>query len=232
MKKVKVIMFVFAIGCFSTGLIAQNVSDLPSNSFPFNLGGQTVMKYDKRYVGVKGFHTFFENFQPGAVELRKGEVANGWISYDAYTDNLLATIEKTKDTVQLRKDLVKGFVIKRPSASEVVFVKKEVNGIPTFLYELSRDSISMYCKVSKRIIKAEIGGAYNVTEKNYNEFVTENTYFVTKSGALTELPKSKKGVIKTFPEFKDQISDFFKVNKIDFNNYNHMKSLVVFINSL
>jgi hypothetical protein len=232
MKKVKVIMFVFAIGCFSTGLIAQNVSDLPSNSFPFNLGGQTVMRYDKRYVGVKGFHTFFENFQPGAVELKKGEVANGWISYDAYSDNVLARIEKTKDTVQLRKDLINSFVIKRPSVSEVVFVKKEVNGVPTFLYELSRDSISMYCKVSKKIVRAEIGGAYNTTDKKYDEFVTENTYFVTKSGALVELPKSKKGVVRTFPEFEDHVSDFFKVNKIDFNDYNHMKSLIAFINTL
>lgn len=232
MKKVSVIMFVFATACFPLGLIAQNVSDLPSNSFPFNLGGQTVMKYDKRYVGVKGFHTFFENFQPGVVEFKKGEGANGWISYDAYSDNLLARIEKTNDTVQLRKDLIKSFVIKRPSAGEVLFVKREVNGVPTFLYELSRDSISMYCKVSKKIVRAEIGGAYNMTEKKYDEFVTENTYFVTKSGALVELPKNRKGVIKTFPEFEDQVSDFFKVNKIDFNNYNHMKSLIVFINSL
>lgn len=230
--KQRIIPLVFANVCSVAAVIAQNVSDLPSNSFPFNLEGQTMMRYDNRYVGVKGFYTFFEVFHPGAVEFKKGQIASGLISYDAYSDNLLARIEKTKDTVQLRKDLIKSFVIKRPSAGEVVFVRKEVNGVPTFLYELGRDSISMYCKVSKKIIKAEIGGAYNTNDKKYDEFITENTYFVTKAGALVELPKSKKGVMKVFPEFEKQISEFFKVNKVDFNNYAHMKALIGHINSL
>jgi len=66
-------------------IVGQNISDLPANSAPFNFTGYTAKVFDNRYEGVKGTYTFFENFRPGTVDLKKGELTGVLINYDAYT---------------------------------------------------------------------------------------------------------------------------------------------------
>lgn len=191
------------------------------------------MAYDNRYEGVKGSYTFFEDFRPGTVEMKKGKFSNVSINYDAYTDNLLARNEKINDVVQLRKDLITSFVLKSASGEEFLFVKKTINENPTFLLELVRDSITLYCKISKTIKKADYGGAYNATETRYDEFLTVNTYFIiTGNREPREFKSSKKGVLKALPEFEEQLSSYLKKNKINFNDYNQMKGLFTYINEL
>lgn len=227
------IVFVFAVLCLSTRLIAQNVSDLPSNSFPFNLGGQTMMKYDNRYEGVRGTYTFAEEFMRGTVELKNGKFSDVLINYDALTDNLLAINDKLKDTVQIRKDLITNFVMSNAGGEKFAFTKQPINGTPTFLLELVDDIISLYCRVSKTIKKAEIGGAYNVSEKRYDEFITVYTYYVVKEkGGLQEIQKSKKGILQAFPEFNDQLSAHLKKNKINFNDNSQVKLVILYVNTL
>jgi hypothetical protein len=213
--------------------MSQNISDLPANSAPFNFTGYTAKAFDNRYEGVRGTYTFFEDFRPGMVELKRGKFTDVLINYDAYTDNLLAKNDKMKDTVQLRKDMVIRFAMKGASGEEALFVKKNLNGTPTFLYELVLDSISVYCKVSKTIKKADFGGAYNTSETRYDEFVTVNTYYVVKEdGKLQEIQNNKKGILKAFPEFEGQLSAYLKKNKIDFNDYGQVKLIVQYINEL
>src|SRR5688572_32937249 len=109
MKLLTVLVFVFVILSCPCAMKAQGTTDLPSNSFPYNLGGQSVMAYDNRYEGVRGTYTFSEEFLRGAVELKKGKFSDVLINYDGLTDNLLAINDKLKDTVQMRKDLVTNF---------------------------------------------------------------------------------------------------------------------------
>src|SRR5689334_15850600 len=102
MKNLATNAFVLTMLFATPRLVAQNVSDLPANSSPFNFAGPSVMAYDNRYEGVKGTNTFFEEFKPGTIELRKGKFSDVLINYDAYSDNLLAKNEKMKDIVQMR----------------------------------------------------------------------------------------------------------------------------------
>ena len=233
MKNLITTAIVFVILSGTTALIAQSVSDLPSNSSPFNFTGPSVMAYDGRYEGVRGTNTFFEEFKPGTIELKKGKFSDVSINYDAYSDNLLAKNEKIKDIVQMRKDMVQNFVLKDATGQEFTFTKESLNGSPTFLLNLVRDSISLYCRVSKTIKKAEIGGAYRIDQSKSDEFVTVNTYYVNKGdGQFQELAKSKKGILKVFPEYDDQLSTYWKKNKVDFDSYDQMKQLISHINSL
>ena len=233
MKYLKAAVFVFLTLSFSIGLQAQNVSDLPSNSFPINLSGGTIMRYDNRYEGIKGTYTLFEQFSLGTIELMKGKFSDVLLNYDAYTDNLLARNEKLKDTVQMRKDMVKNFALKDASGEEFAFTKQSVNGTPTFLLSLVRDTVSLFCRITKTIKKAEIGGAYNTSEKRYDEFITSNTYYIVKeTGGLQEIQKSKKGILQAFPEFEDQLSAYLKKSKIDFNNRTQVKLMIMYVNTL
>lgn len=233
MKHFKAVAFVFAtLGC-STVVNAQGVSDLPANSFPYNLSGRSVMTYDNRYEGVKGTYTFLDEFMPGTVELKKGKFTNVLINYDAYNDNLLAKNDKINDVVQMRKDLVINFVLKNASGKEFAFTKQSINGTPTFLLNLVRDTISLFCRISKTIKKADIGGAYNTSENRKDEFVTTSTFYFAKGNDdLQEIQKNKKGILNAFPEFKDQLSTYLKQNKIDFNSHDHMKLVIMYVNTL
>lgn len=191
------------------------------------------MTFDNRFEGIKGSYTFFEDFRPGSVETKKGTFNNVLLNYDGYSDNLMAKSEKIKDPVQMRKDLVTSFILRNPLGEEFLFVKKNVGGNPTFLWELVRDTISFYCRAGKTIKKAEIGGAYNTSEARYDEFVAMNKYFVSAgSGELIEIQNNKKAILKTFPEIENELSAYLKEKKLDFNDHEQMKALALYINEL
>jgi hypothetical protein len=91
----------------------------------------------------------------------------------------------------------------------------------------------LYCRISKTIKKADIGGAYNTSENRHDEFVTTSTFYVAKeNGVLQEIQKSKKGILRVFPEFNDPLSTYLKQNKIDFDNHDHMKLVIQYVNTL
>lgn len=210
---------------------AQNVSDLPANSFPFNLSGNTIQTFDNRYEGVKGFPTFLEDHCPGTVELKKDEhYKNVLINYDAVSDNLIARSDRTKANMIVRKDLVASFIL-HDGLVEYEFVKLPVDGVPTFLLTLSEGTISFFCKVSKEIKRAELGGAYNVSGNPYDEFRTIYTFYMTEGAVLKTIPQTKRGIIKFFPTIEKELNAFFKANKADLTDLHYAKSLFAFINT-
>ena len=233
MNKAIILVFVFIYLIGINCLVAQNASDVPMNSFPFNVTGQTFKAYDNRYEGVKGTNTFLDQFTLGTVELKRGKFDNVYLNYDAYADNLIAINDKIKDTVQLRKDMVVRFVLNGVSGNQFPFTKIQLNGTPTFLLNLVNDTISLYCRISKTIKRAEIGGAYRISDSRSDEFVTVNTYYVSKrSGEPQEIQKGKKGILQAFPEFENELSVYLKKNKIDFKDHEEMKLMILYINSL
>lgn len=214
-------------------IFSQNVSDLPANSFPFNFTGQTVMAFDNRYEGVKGTYLFFETFSPGSIELKGGKYENVLINYDAYHDHVLAKSEKVEGWVQLRKDMIGGFTLKNETGEEFHFEKKKLKGSIVFMLRIVRDSISWYCKVSKTIKKADVGGAYNIAENRFDQFVTVNSYYVDKGdNQLMPVQNNKKGVLKVFPEYEKQLTEYLRHSKVDFDDYDQIRALSGYINSL
>lgn len=228
-----IILLASVFTLISCGTKAQNVSDLPANSFPFNLSGQTVKTFDNRYEGLNGSETFLEDFQPGTVELKNTFYKNVLINYDAFTDNLLAKHEKLEGAMQLRKDLVSSFTLKNSSGNEYFFIKRTIKGTPAFLLVIHQDSLSLYCRVSKIIRKANIGGAYSTQQINYDELITVNTYYFQHwKGELVEIQNSKRGILKAVPNYEAQLSYYLKGRKIDFNDYGQMKLLATCINEM
>ena len=214
----------------SATAFAQQPSDLPPNSAPFNLSGAQVATFDHRYEGVKGFYTFLEDFVPGKVELKKDQVYdNVLINYDAVSDNLIAKSEKIGGLVTVRKDLIQRFVLKAEDV-EYTFEKKTVKGIHVFLLKLTEGNTQFYCKLSKSIKQTDLGGPYNTSGANYDEFKQVVTYyFVGMEGSLSELPSNKKGILKAFPQLEIELTQFFKETKIDFNDFRQAQLLFFFI---
>jgi hypothetical protein len=129
--------------------------------------------------------------------------------------------------------MVVKFVLTNSSGKEFPFSKQSISGTPTFVLDLVRDSISLFCRVNKTIKKADFGGAYRIDETKHDEFVASNIYYIAKGKAeLLELQKNKKDVFRMFPEFKDQLTVYLKQNKVDYKDQEEMRALIKYINTL
>ncbi len=227
------VFFLFMCLLPAENIFAQNLLDAPSNSSKFIPTPQTVMTFDNRYEGVKGFHTFFEEFNAGTIVMTKSTFDNALLNFDAYTGNLLAKIDRINEVVQLKKEMVKNFTMRNTAGEVFFFDKKNLVGTPAFLLELVQDSVALYCKIKKVIKKADFGGAYKAAGTRYDEFMEANIYYTIKDdGELIEIKNTKKGLLKMFPQFANQLESYLKKGKINFNDYRQMKLIFLYINSL
>lgn len=210
--------------------VAQNVSDLPPNSGPFNLTGQTIMRFDERHKDIVGYPTYFENFMRGTVRLKAGNVQKDvLINYDCSTGDLIAKSSKIDGVLIVRKDLVSSFSF----PGEIHFVNELIDGKPTFLWAIVTDSISLLCKPVKVIKGGETSGAYNTNEYKAREFVQENKFYLElTAGNYIEAPNKKKNFMNLFPEQKNHLEDYFKINRVNFSNPEDLRSLVLYLNNL
>lgn len=229
MQKTLITLFLFFCGFV---LSAQNVSDLPANSFPFNMSGNTVKAFDNRYEGVKGTYTFLEKFEPGKILLKKNQYGGVLLNYDAINDNVLVKRDTSSEAFVMRKDMIENFTLENNGRS-YHFVRLPWNGTQAYFLELVKGKVTLYCKVSKLLQRADYQGAYNTSDKKSDEFITINTYYVQKGeGELKEIQKNKKSITKALPEKEAQISSLLKGNRLDFNDYTQMILLFNDINRL
>lgn len=228
MLKLKIIILFLV----STQVVnSQNASDLPPNSFPFNLGGTTLKEFDSRYEGVKGTYTFMEKFSPGNIQLRNTLYNNALINYDAVNDVALVKKDTSSEAYSLRKDLVESFTL-FDNLLTYQFKRVSLNGAPTYLIAMTEEKLKIYCKVTKTLRQAEIGGAYNTSEKKYDEFVLNSTYYLKTESGFTEIQKSKNGLGKAFSQHKDEVIKLLKSRRVDFNDLSLMQEIFLQIESL
>jgi len=228
-----ILLIFLCLDCFVFRTAAQQPSDLPANSAPYNLSGMQLAAFDNRYEGVKGFYTFLENFVPGEVTLKKEQVyAQVPINYDAVSDNLLLMSEKLGTPMLVRKDLVQGFVLKA-NDQEYYFEKRALKDSPVFLIKMADGKFQFYCKVSKHVKEADFRGPYKDASARFDEFITTYAYYhFQEDGTFSEITGNKKAVLKFFPQHTDALDDFFKKNRVDFKNLSQVRALFEFINTL
>jgi len=229
MKKTQITLFLFFCGLT---LSAQNVSDMPANSFPFNMTGNTVKAFDDRYEGVKGTYTFLEQFEQGKILLKKNQYGGVLLNYDAINDNVLVKKDTGTEPFVMRKDMIENFTLQKNDQA-YHFVRLPWNGTQAYFLQLVTGKVTLYCKVSKLLQRADYQGGYNTSNKRSDEFVTINTYYLQKDGGeLKEIQKSKKNILKALPEKEKEISALLKGNKLDFDDYTQMTLLFNDINGL
>lgn len=215
----------------SLTLRAQNPSDLPANSFPFNMGGATVKAFDNRYEGVKGTHLFMDVFQPGKIHFKNKNYSGLLLNYDAINDQVLIKKDTAAEAFIMRKDIIESFSLQN-NGQFYHFIRLSWDGAQQYFLELVNGKTALYCKVTKSLQRAELGGAYNASENRSDRFVTTNEYYIKKDGGdLQKLSQSKKGINKAFPEKESEISPLLK-GKLDFNNYEQVTSLFMEINKI
>ncbi len=191
---------------------AQNLANAPGSMF---------RSFDNRYQGVKGEPTIFAQFVEGTVNLTNGTVEkNQKLNFDSYTGELLVDHKKLKRIMIVSPNMVNSFTLIEPvNERELSFVKLKEDGKSVFYERLFEGKTSLYKKYGKKIDKAVIGGAYNTTGRNYDEFTDANKYFIKKGeGELVAVRPQKKDLEVFFSDRASQFKEYLRSKKPDLKN--------------
>jgi hypothetical protein len=224
----KLLLFLLVIS--SRILFAQNISDLPANSFPFNLSGQSIMQFDDSHDGILGYRTFTQDFNIGSVRFTDGTTYNQVpINYDALEDNLITYYGKIKSSVILRKDLIRDFYF-LIDGDTLFFERHSIEGASQFLIPFAIGNTIIYCGPRKILRRAERGQAYSTAENTQDSFIDSYVYYYKKNGVFLKINFTKNWVTEIFARHKDEIKRYWRENKVNVNNIKSVATLVVFIN--
>lgn len=212
---------------------SQNISDMPANSFPYNLGGNTVMQF-KSDNEMDGYRTLLQDFCGGVVLFTDGKrYSNVLINYDAFGDNLIAKTKNIAEPIVVRSDLVVSFSMVLESGDTLKFEKTTIDGKVSYLQKLSNRLSEVYCSSRKIIRHAESEVAYNVNTQKKDAYVPAfRFYFKNADGSLTEFSFGKKAITRKYPELEKSISAYWKTYKPSSTDMASIRDLFRFIASL
>lgn len=198
-----------------------------------NNGLYNGTKYKNQYRTLKGNHQYLEkfNFQNGYICYNGQPYYNTKVKYDIYNDELIAKIPSKSAFIVLKlvKDKITDFKI---GGREFIALKskrsnKEPKNKNFFEILYKGDNISLlqkHYKDKKEKLDKKI---------KYNEFTYKTNYLIVSNGKHSFI-KSKKDIIRLFPDFKKEINRFFGKNSNIRKSTKRifLKQLVNYINSL
>lgn len=204
----KGLVLVAGIMCMQDGIARQGVFDQAG------IPGTLMQTISHSQYEITGSVLLSPEFLPGTLELLQNRVYDDiLINYDAYSDNVIVSSEKT-GLMEIDKALVAGFSMTEEDYRHVFF-RKNVEGKSTFLLTLLSDSVSFYCRIKKKV---ESNAKRNNSEKR-SEIQTTLTYFVERNGNLLKVRPTRKAMLAAFPNHKNGLSKYLQENKVDFDNY-------------
>ena len=173
-----------------------------------------ITSFDDRYRGVKGTPFLFDNWNEGSLRMR-------------YVDNQISVV----DEVKIKMNVHNTHIFANPKGSnQVLELNRAVDQISLYLdkdtmhYQIMRiddqkriTEIMVQAKINlikvhyKEFKKADYTGAYS-TGKTYDEYRTENSYYVQYFEELHKVKNSRKFWIGLFPGWGDKIKEYYKNN--------------------
>ncbi len=226
MRALLIILFVFLL----RGAMAQGPEGYDAFSNLSNSNLSMFRSFDNRYKGIHGFPTLFENFVMGNVTLRKNnqEYKNMELNFDLVAGEVLFQSPKFQNPFVIASKEILSFTLIDPEGEDLIFRSLEVDGKIIFGEALFEGTnISLYCQHIKVIEKANYGGAYNLNDKRYDEFVESKKYFIRQTSGVTGITLKKKEIQERFPSVG--ISEYFKSKKPDLKESQDVADLFNFI---
>ncbi len=179
---------------------------------------------------VEGTPYLNPNFAPAKVN----DVAQiSMMRYEANADQFEFINEK-RDTLVLNKEDRFNTVLFTLSNLKYKFVHyknkkgEEVDGYLILLAE--KNDFTLYKKQTINFIKEKFAtSSYDMDQPAKFERGEEVFYFKEKDQPILEFPRSKKGLVKLFPQRKAELEAFIKDNKIDFDKESDLVKISYFL---
>lgn len=203
MKKITLFCLLYA-----TTFLSQNATKKEAYIWLDSIIGQQNLPinngviYIEQYRTLKGNHHFLvdNNFHKGDVLYDGQTYYNIPIKYDVFEDNIIVKIPSINENypLVLEKEKVSNFYLNRS-----LFINLNEYGFSRQL-SIAQDFILYKKYYKKRISKT-------AAKFSYHKFKPDNTYFMHHKGAYTSI-KKKKDWLRLFPDKKNIIRNYYKVN--------------------
>jgi hypothetical protein len=170
---------------------------------------------------------FSHDFLPGSVGINGRFFENILLRYDIYRDEIM-TVTNHGSILQLNKEMVDSFNIVYQNR-KYYFTKIQedsVKGFTGYINILCRGKTELYVKYKKEIELLAV-------DKKFDEFYQIHRIYFVKDGIVTPV-NSKKEFLKLLEEYKLQIRNLIKKNKIWITkkNPNSFLPVIEYYNSL
>ena len=231
MKKNSFITFTLFTILFSTMIVAQPSSQEASKIEYISNRTVDLLENPNDYTGSPYYN---EDFTMGSI-LSNGKkiAANQIVRYNVSKEEF--EIRDSKDTDnRIVKTIVRDEDISIQIKDELFeYISNEKNRLRGYFTPLLKsDKTSLYKKITKKYIasqKAVSSMAADVAAL-YKEKVVY--YTIDDKGNFTLLGSSKKGKLKAFSNYKKQVKEYTKENKLNLNKEKDLIKLVNYTNTL
>jgi len=220
-KKIFFVYFIFFAFTFKPSLIKGQTKFQNRNYYNSfdsivglnNIGIYEGILYQDKYRGKDGNHKFYKDtdFIKGEIIYKNLPFYNIEMKYDLFNDIIIVHPPSQSQfyAIQLPNEKIDEFIIEKHHFIKItgkfeMFFNKYTSGFYEFLYK--NDRLKLFKK--NRKIRKERTGEYF----GYSVFLDKNEYLIKKEDEYYKI-KSKKYLIKLFPNLKKEIKHFYSSNK-------------------
>ena len=222
MKKIiAIFVLIIASNAYSQTGLDNKIQDLVFKSVDLATGVE-VGKY------VDGSPYLVKDFLMGKVE---GFPDFYQIRYNAYLDEV--QFKKDNKIMAFLKEEKYG-TIKFTDTNETLKLanyKYENNSVLGYLFVIAdTGNVKIYRKSSVTFQDFKVAKNSYETDSPANFRRAPDVYFVQRGTAgIVELPSNKKQLIELFPDKKEEIKNYLKDNKLDYNTKNNVQKLAAIL---
>jgi hypothetical protein len=185
---------------------------------------------NSKYLHIKGSPFIFDEWLPGEVVTKAGEIHKGMLLKYNIENNLLTFVYDPKDEPLKFAEPITAFTIfaEKKMSFANNFPKFEGNGKDSY-YEVVAQGKTMLLKHYKRFLKEMTSSELSKTDAAY---VQTATYYIFKKGQMAVIKPDAKSVQKILADKSTQIDSFLVAKNITFENEEDLKKVVDFYNTL
>ena len=230
LKHFLLILFIF----LGTGIIRSQTIRLASEEYPehkyYPLRGEV---YTNQYIQVKGNAYLTEDWTEGTIYLTGNESITGVkFKYDVFAQTVLVYNDKLKRLVLPDYNLVTAFSF--PDLGNMRYFKRVNSDLGVkkihsdyYLEVLHEGTISLY----KLYLKSELP-LHTPELPLIKEFTDEERYYIFMNGRYEIANLNKVYLKKRFPQYKKNISQFARNNKLKFKYERDFAREIAYIGQL
>ena len=156
------------------------------------------------------------------------------LKYDIYNDML--EIDTEEGVKVLEGYRIKSFVWRKDNGKPTYFLsarnyRSETEEITGFFEVLVDGEVPLFSKVDVRIKEPHYYEGIDVGSRDY-EILKDQTYYYASGRVVTPLSRNKKGLLMAFADKEEEMSQFFKQNKISFKDEGDLMESFMYYNKL
>lgn len=179
-----------------------------------------------KYDDIMGTPYANKDFQMAKLADNYEEVP---VRYNSYKDEIEFKKGENVQVVPKQKEFSR---ITIKNTLQTIVNLETSDALQGYFFELVFGKIALY-KKERTIFKDEAPATNSYASPKPAEFIKQDPiYYISVDNSFIKKPKNQKEIIEALPNLKNQISIFFKNNKIKFNKEEDLIKLVNYLNQL